>query len=186
MPRANRHFLPGHIWHITINAAARSNRSSRSIATLRSRRFNFHIDPTTRPATSFAVAFGSQEVVRFIGAHYVVTSNHLHLLRKDAGRTLSRKVRPNRQWVEQALENGRTARDDRWSEAIAVGSLTFVENVKSALGIKVMHREFEQIGGAYALREPGEPYAGDSRSESDALRLEKIIWWDDNAETAEL
>jgi hypothetical protein len=27
------------------------------------------------------------------------------------------------QWVEQALERGRTLRDDRWSEAIAVGSL---------------------------------------------------------------
>ena len=27
MPRANRHFLPGHVWHITINAAASSNGS---------------------------------------------------------------------------------------------------------------------------------------------------------------
>jgi hypothetical protein len=44
MPRANRHFLPGHVWHITINAAVSSNRSSRSIAALRSKRSNpdFH------------------------------------------------------------------------------------------------------------------------------------------------
>jgi hypothetical protein len=27
MPRANRHFLPGHVWHITMNSAAASNRS---------------------------------------------------------------------------------------------------------------------------------------------------------------
>jgi len=27
MPRANRHFLPGYVWHITFNAAARSNHS---------------------------------------------------------------------------------------------------------------------------------------------------------------
>jgi len=39
MPRANRHFLPGHVWHITFNAAARSNRFSRSTATLRSNRW---------------------------------------------------------------------------------------------------------------------------------------------------
>ena len=33
----------------------------------------------------------------------------------------------HRQWVEQALENGCAPRDDRWSEAIAVGRLAFVE-----------------------------------------------------------
>jgi hypothetical protein len=45
MPRANRHFLPGHVWHIIIYTAASSNGSSRSIALLtknesRSRRSN--------------------------------------------------------------------------------------------------------------------------------------------------
>ncbi len=39
----------------------------------------------------------------------------------------------HRQWVEQTLERGRTVREDRWSEAIAVGSLAFVESVKSEL-----------------------------------------------------
>jgi len=46
MPRASRHFLPGYVWHITINETVSSNRSSGSmgspwadlfsIATLRS------------------------------------------------------------------------------------------------------------------------------------------------------
>src|SRR5918992_3877858 len=36
----------------------------------------------------------------------------------------------HRQWVEQTLESGHTVHDDRWSEAIAVGSLAFVANVK--------------------------------------------------------
>ena len=35
MPRANRHFLPGYLWHIS-NGVASSNRSNRSIAMLRS------------------------------------------------------------------------------------------------------------------------------------------------------
>jgi putative transposase len=43
--------------------------------------------------------------------------------------------RAHRQWVKQALENF-APRDDRWSEAIAVGSLAFVERVKNDLGIK--------------------------------------------------
>jgi hypothetical protein len=31
--------------------------------------------------------------------------------------------------------------DARWSEAVAVSSLAFVEKVKSELGIKALHRE---------------------------------------------
>jgi len=38
-------------------------------------------------------------------------------------------------------------RDARWSEAVAVGSLAFVEKVKSELGIKALHRELEQMTG---------------------------------------
>jgi hypothetical protein len=47
----------------------------------------------------------------------------------------------------------------RWSEAIAVGSLAFVERVKNDLGIKAMHRQFEPLREAYVLRERSEPYA---------------------------
>ena len=32
-------------------------------------------------------------------------------------------------------------RDDGWSEAIAVGSLAFVETVKNNLGVKARHRD---------------------------------------------
>ena len=34
--------------------------------------------------------------------------------------------------------------DGWWSEAVAIGSLAFVEKVKSELGIKALHRELEQ------------------------------------------
>ena len=44
--------------------------------------------------------------------------------------------RAHRQWVEQGLENGRGCRDESWSESIAVGSLPFVEKIKSELGAK--------------------------------------------------
>jgi hypothetical protein len=84
----------------------------------------------------------------------------------------------HRQWVEQGLENGLASRDDRWSEAIAVGSLTFVEKVKSELGIKALHREVEQARGAYALRERSEVYGSDFGGKSEALRLENIAWSD--------
>jgi putative transposase len=77
--------------------------------------------------------------------------------------------RAYRQWVEQALGNGCAPRDDRWSEAIAVGSLAFVETVQSDLGIKAMHREVLERDGTYALREPAEAYTRNLTGENEAL-----------------
>jgi len=56
---------------------------------------------------------------------------------------------------------------------IAVGSLAFVEKVKGELGIKALHREFEQIGEAYALRDP---YARNFSRENEARRSENTLW----------
>jgi REP-associated tyrosine transposase len=94
--------------------------------------------------------------------------------------------RAYRQCAEEALEGEPAARDNRWSEAIAVGSLAFVEKVKGELGVKPLHREFEQLGGAYALRERSDDYGGEFTRENDVLRLENTIFWDENAETAEI
>jgi putative transposase len=93
--------------------------------------------------------------------------------------------RAHRQWVEQALEGELGARDERWSEAIAVGSLAFVEKVRSELGFKAMHRDIVQGGGTYALREQSEAYAGEFVGGNDALTPENTIPWQKNTETAE-
>jgi hypothetical protein len=53
----------------------------------------------------------------------------------------------------------------RWSQAVAVGSRAFVEQVKSDLGINALHRELEQVDGTYTLRESGEAYRANSTSE---------------------
>jgi len=45
------------------------------------------------------------------------------------------------------------AQDNSPVDAIAVGSLTFVETVKNDLGVKAAHREFDQVDGGYVLRE---------------------------------
>jgi putative transposase len=91
----------------------------------------------------------------------------------------------HRLWVAQALEGAAAMRDDRWSKSIAVGSLTFVENVKSELGIKAMHREVEHVGGTYALREQSEAYGDEFTGENDALTPENTVSSQENAETAE-
>jgi len=65
--------------------------------------------------------------------------------------------------------------DGWWSEAVAIGSLAFVEKVKSELGIKALHRELEQGDGTYALRESGEAYRGQFDNKNEALRPENTL-----------
>jgi hypothetical protein len=57
----------------------------------------------------------------------------------------------HRQWVEIDLRDEFSVRDARWSGAVAVGSLAFVEKVKSELEFKAAHCEVIEVGGAYAL-----------------------------------
>jgi len=88
----------------------------------------------------------------------------------------------HRGWVEEALVGGPMMQDDRWSEAIAVGSFSFVEKVKSELGVKATHREVVQRDETYTLREPDDTYGAETIGESDTLRTQNTILWDANAE----
>ena len=90
--------------------------------------------------------------------------------------------RAHREWVEQALGNGCAPRDDRWSEAIAVGSLSFLERVKSDLGIKAVHRDVLKTDGTYALHEPSEAYTRNLTGENEALSSENTLLWNESLE----
>jgi len=48
--------------------------------------------------------------------------------------------------VSEALSRKIAGRDERWSEAIAVGDFTFLHKVKS-LGFKAMHRRVMEDNG---------------------------------------
>jgi putative transposase len=265
MPRANRHFLPGHVWHIT----HRCHQRKFLLKFARDRRRYLHWVFEARKRFGLCVL------------DYAVTSNHIHLLIKDtganviaqsmqltAGRTaqeynqrratqgafwedryhataiemdehlhrcvvyidlnmvragvvnhpgqwkesafceiqeppkryaivdlqalselcgfgeLANFQRAQRQWIETALEGAPAVRDDRWSEAIAVGSLAFVETVKNDLGVKARHRDVIEVDETYALREPSEAYAGKFTGKIEALRPQNTILWDESVDDA--
>jgi putative transposase len=90
--------------------------------------------------------------------------------------------RAHHQWAEQALEIGLAVRDDRWSEAIAVGSRSFVEKVKGALGFKAAHRDVIEADGTYALREPAEAYRLSFAAGSESLRAENTFFWNETVD----
>jgi hypothetical protein len=87
----------------------------------------------------------------------------------------------HREWVKRRSV-GTPRREGNWSEAIAVGSLSFVHIVKRELGFKAAHREVMELQGSYALREEGEAYGPNFGGETEALRLENTRFWNDNPE----
>jgi putative transposase len=90
--------------------------------------------------------------------------------------------RAHRDWVEEALTRERVARESRWSEAVAVGRLSFVNEVKRELGFKAVHREVTELEGSYALREEGEAYGLNFDGENEALSSENTRFWNEYAE----
>ncbi len=265
MPRANRHFLPGQIWHIT----HRCHEKSFLLKFARDRR------------AYLGWLFEAKKRFGLCVFNYVVTSNHIHLLLKDtdegvvaqsmqlvAGRTAQEynqrkerqgafwedryhataveadehlhrclvyidlnmvragavkhpaewahggyreiqgpperyalielpdlsdqcgftKVvdfqRAHRQWVEEALARESVKRDERWSEAIAVGSQAFVEKVKRELGMNARHRDVDEADSTCVLREPRGAYTGILGTENSALRPENTTLWTENPANA--
>lgn len=59
----------------------------------------------------------------------------------------------HRRWVGEALASGASKRIGCWSEALAVGSVEFVENMKHALGVKARYRRTDVVEGCCVLRE---------------------------------
>jgi REP element-mobilizing transposase RayT len=259
MARANRHFLPGHVWHITHRC------HERDFLFKFARDRNHYLRWLYEARKRFGLCI----------LNYVVTSNHIHLLVKDteegviarsmqlaAGRTAQdynrRKSRlgafwedryhataiqtdahlhrclvyidlnmvragvvrhptewehggygeiqepPDRyrlidlatlsalcgfstvadlqaghhQWVDAGLRMGAMARDDRWSESVAVGSEQFVEQIKTELGSAVGRRQIAAENKTYTLREASPPYNNLFGGNNGAIRQNNAYVWD--------
>lgn len=84
----------------------------------------------------------------------------------------------HRQWVEEALTRDTSARDQRWSESIAVGSGAFVDKVKAELGIKARHWSITEDGMTHTLRESEAAYTCDFPGQNSVLSLDNTVFWD--------
>jgi putative transposase len=62
--------------------------------------------------------------------------------------------------VADALERRRLAREEWWSQSVAVGRASFVERVQAELGVRAAHRAVDPVDdtGLVALREPRSTY----------------------------
>lgn len=68
--------------------------------------------------------------------------------------------------------------------SIAVGSLVFVEKIKSELGIKVLQRNVIEANRDYALREPSEAYGVEFAARNAAVTSQNTFLWDERFDEA--
>lgn len=89
----------------------------------------------------------------------------------------------HRKWVEDALKEGRS-REGHWTESIAVGSSSFIEETKSRLGCRARGRKLDvQTDGSCFLKEEGESYTADFAGKSEALSAGNAFFGDKYADT---
>jgi len=80
-------------------------------------------------------------------------------------------------WVEDALRQGGNAREEKWTQSIAVGGKSFVEEVKDKLGFKAIGRKIVNTGDVYELKESEAPYSSDFDGKMRTLRLNNRPNW---------
>jgi hypothetical protein len=83
----------------------------------------------------------------------------------------------HRSWVEEALKIREKIRERRWSESAAVGSLSFIEEVKAELGARGFGRNIISSAEGHELREPQVSYHDHLGREKAPLRHENSLPW---------
>jgi len=92
--------------------------------------------------------------------------------------TLDTLQSQHRQWLDNELVSNNLARDETWTQSLAVGNREFVEEIQSLLGIRAKGREVKALGDKYLLREPPECYRPQNGSENGVLSTNNRFFWD--------
>ena len=86
----------------------------------------------------------------------------------------------HKKWVEETLKTKNYIRENKWTQSIAVGSKSFIEDIKAKLGIQAKGRQVKESNGSYHLRETQVPYNSDFTPENSDLSAENAYFWRDN------
>jgi putative transposase len=90
--------------------------------------------------------------------------------------------RSHRGWIDEHLGDGAKSRQEEWTDSIAVGSESFVEEMKRRLGFKAKGRDVVEGSKGYNLREEAAPYTVLFRPEKDDIGPENTYLGDANTE----
>ena len=86
-------------------------------------------------------------------------------------------ARQQRMWVDEALRTGKTGRDSKWTESIAVGERAFAEDILEKLGARAGTRSVIGEGDTFAIKEHAAPYRPVFEGKIEVLRPENTYLW---------
>ena len=69
-------------------------------------------------------------------------------------------------WVDSEIQNDSRNKENKWTQSIAVGSKTFIEKMKKALGYKAKGRKIISADDTFELREAVAPYGNANNLDS--------------------
>jgi putative transposase len=153
MPRAHRHFIPGHVWHITHRCHEKD-----------------FLLKFSRDRTSYLYwLFEARKRYGLELLNYVVTCNHIHLLVKDSGADVIAKSmqliagRTAQQYNQRKLRKGAFWEDRYHATAIEADShlhrcLVYIDLNMVRAGA-VAHPEQWKHGGYIEIQQPPQRYA---------------------------
>jgi putative transposase len=90
----------------------------------------------------------------------------------------------HKRWIEASLQVQESGRESHWTESIASGSKSFIEEVKKCLGFKAKSRSITGRKGHYQLREDVSHFGNASlhgpepATKSDTGRANAFLWKD--------
>lgn len=83
----------------------------------------------------------------------------------------------HRDRVNKSLSKGSNVYDSQWTQSIAVGSESFIQRIKAALGAKALGRRSHKAPGGYELRESGRYYNADFEPKKRRIGLKNTYKW---------
>jgi putative transposase len=84
-------------------------------------------------------------------------------------------------WIELAVQNDHLERQEKWSEAVCVGSEGFVKQLKHQLGSEAPGRKVKIESESYVLREPDASYDAFFDPEKESLGIDNGVFFDEKS-----
>jgi REP element-mobilizing transposase RayT len=179
MPRSARLDAPGVLYHVIIRGIER-----RKIFKDNRDRNNFlerlsELVPKTKTAC-YAWVFMPNHAHFLFRTGDVSLSSLMRRLLTGYAVSFNRRHKRHGQLFQNRYKSINYVRESKWSQSIAVGSKSFIEDIKAKLGIRAKGRQVGESGGSYHLRETQIPYNSDFAPENSDLRAENAYFWKDN------
>ena len=178
MARANRHYIPGYVWHITHRCHQKEFLLKRCLV---------YIDLNMVRAG----VVDHPQLWPFCGYNEIQNPpRRYRIIDRDSLARLLGISDPNdfqsahRRWVAASLSKGKFERKSDWTQSIAVGGKAFVEKIKETLGFRAKGRAITGEKDHYQLRENIAGFGNPSVHESDpgalsCVEMNDTLFWND-------